>query len=326
MAKLGIGIVGMGRHGERYARHILEDFSDLELAGIARRNVHRARNQARDLGCRAFGSAQELIAARGVDAVVVVVPPVHHPEIVEAAASRGLPVLLEKPAAVTAEEGRTMLRKVQAAAIPVMVAQTMRYAGVVQTLLEARERLGRIHALRVSLRFEPSPPGWVHDPSLAVRGTILHTGIHSFDLVRFLSGMEGDRVMCESSAVGASPLEDNFCASVRLDGGNALAGVTGCRATASRSGPVELVGEHGQLLGDLVFNTAHFVEGKTVAPLEVPPPVATVREAIRDFVTAVAGEKPMPIPLEEGLRSLALVEACYQSSQLGQAVPVTSID
>ena len=219
-----------------------------------------------------------------------------------------------------------MLRSAQVAGIPVMVAQTMRYNGVVRTLVRERERLGPIHSLRLSLRFEPSPPGWTYDPALAVRGTILHTGVHSFDLVRYLSGKEGDRVSCEHTTVSPSPFEDNFSAVVRLDGGPGLATVSGCRATASRSGGIEMVGERGQLLADLVLNTAQFVEGRSVVPLEVPPPVATIRETLGDFVEALRTGSEMPIPLEEGLRSLALVEACYRAAQLGQTVHVPAIE
>jgi hypothetical protein len=66
------------------------------------------------------------------------------------------------------------------------------YSEVVRTILDARPRIGAIHALRLSQRFEPRARvgrrschrrRWHH----------LHTGVHSFDLMRFLSGMDGSR-------------------------------------------------------------------------------------------------------------------------------------
>jgi len=63
-----------------------------------------------------------------------------------------------------------MLDVVRAAGIPLMVAQTLRYNSVVRCLLAARERLGPIHALCLSQRFEPSRLGWIDDPVVAGGG------------------------------------------------------------------------------------------------------------------------------------------------------------
>src|SRR5262249_37177790 len=159
-----------------------------------------------------------LIAAPDVDAVIVVVPPTLHVDVVEAAAAAQRAVLLEKPAAVSSADGGRLLRAVRAAGIPVMVAQTLRYNSVVRVLLQQRASVGRIHALRISQRFEPSRPGWIDDPAVSGGGITLHTGVHSFDLARVLSGSEADRVTCEMAAVGTTETEDNFSAVVRMGG------------------------------------------------------------------------------------------------------------
>ncbi len=325
MTRLGIGLIGTGKHGSRYARHIVEDFPDLRLVGVARRNLELARLQAEELGCRAYGDYRELLVAPDVEAVIIVVPPTSHVEIIEAAAAARRPVLLEKPAAVSVASGQQMLRAVRNAGVPVMVAQTLRYNGVVRTLLEAGARIGRIHALRISQHFEPSRPGWIDDPAIAGGGITLHTGVHSFDLARVLSGLEADRVSCEMTSVGTRRTEDNFSAVIRLGGDAAIASVAGSRATASRSGAIELVGERGQLIADHVLNTAHLVQGSTVTPLAVPPPIPTVRELLRDFVTALQRGDPMPIPLEEGLRAAAIAAACYAAARSGKAIAVAHI-
>jgi len=325
MARLGIGLIGVGKHGSRYARHICEDLPQLRLVGVARRNVELARQQAAELGCRAYGDYRALLAAPDVDAVVVVVPPTQHLAIIEAAAAARRPVLLEKPAAPNVDAGQRMLQLVRVAGIPVMVAQTLRYNAVVRTLLQAREQIGRIHALRICQRFEPSRPGWIDDPAIAGGGITLHTGVHSFDLTRILSGLEGERVSCEMSRVGTARTEDNFSAVIRLSDGLTLASVSGSRATASRSGSIELSGEHGQLMGDHVLGTAQLVRGSSITALPLPPPAATVREVLEDFVSALQRGSAMPIPLEEGLRAVALAEACYQAAGSGRAVPVTVV-
>ncbi len=325
MSKLRIGLIGVGRHGARYANHLKHDPLGAELVAIARRDAVAAAEQAREYGCRAYHDWRELVAAPDVDAVIAVVPPTLHREIVRAAVTERKPLLLEKPAAPNLDHGREMLSLVKQNNLPVMVAQTLRYNGVVRQFMEALPQIGAIHALRLGQRFEPSRPGWIDDPAIAGGGMVLHTGVHCFDLVRFLSGLEVERVSCEVSQVRVKRTEDNFAAVLRLSDHTTLATVAGSRATGSRSGGVEIAGERGQLIGDHVLNWAAIVTGSQVQQLSVPPPVPTVREVVREFVRAIQAGEPVPIPLEEGLRAVAIVEACYEAAARQQSVSVADL-
>lgn len=324
MAQLGIGLIGVGKHGSRYAKHITEDLPQLRLVAIACRDAEGRRAAAEQFRCQGYADYRDLLAASDVDVVAIVVPPMLHLEIIEAAAAAGKPVLLEKPAAVNVATGRKMLRAVRQAGIPVMVAQTLRYNGVVRAMRAALPRIGAIHAIRLGQRFEPSRPGWIDDPSLAGGGVTLMTGVHCFDLARLLSGVEADEAMCRVGAVGTVATEDNFAAVVSMGGGRVLAAIAGSRATASRSGGIEVAGEEGQLIGDHLLNQAAFYQGSTGTPLPIPAPLQTVREILADFSAAVTHGRPMPIPLEEGLRAVAIAEACYRSAKSGKAEAVES--
>ena len=325
MSRIGIGLIGVGKHGTRYATHIVRDLPDLRLVAIARRDLDAGRRQAAELGCRVYGDYRELIAAPDVDAIIVVVPPTAHPDIMEAAAAARRAVLLEKPAAANVTDGQRILRAVRAAGIPVMVAQTLRYASVVEVLVRERETIGRLHAVRLGQRFEPSRPGWIDDPAVAGGGMTLHTGVHLFDLARVLTRLEADRVSCEMAKVCTARTEDNFVAVIRFGGGAVLADIAGSRASASRCGAIELAGERGQLIADHIFNTACIARGTELTPLPVPPPAQTVLAVLRDFTQALRTGNPMPIALEEGLRAVAIVDACYRSAASGRAEPVVQV-
>jgi len=309
----------------RYATHIARDLPDVRLVAIARRDLDAARAQAAEFGCRAYGDYREMIAAPDIDAIIAVVPPTAHVDVIEAVAAAGRPVLLEKPAAPTVADGQRMLRAARASGIPVMIAQTIRYASVVRVLLGERDNIGPLHALRLSQRFEPSRPGWIDDPAIAGGGMTLHTGVHLFDLARVLTGMEADRVSCEMARVRTTRTEDNFAAVIRFGGGAVLADIAGSRATASRCGAIEMAGARGQLIADHIFNSAAIVRDTVPIPLTVLPPVPTVLAVLRDFTDALRAGNPMPIALEEGLRAVAIAEACYQSAASGRAVPVAPI-
>ncbi len=57
-----IGIIGTGRHGSRYANHIVNDCQQLQLAAIARRS-EEGRQQAESWGAEYLEDWQALVAS-----------------------------------------------------------------------------------------------------------------------------------------------------------------------------------------------------------------------------------------------------------------------
>src|SRR5207237_1088404 len=90
-----------------------------------------------------------------------------------------------------------------------------RWNAVVRAIRDRLPTLGRLRALYLNQRFEPSPLAWLDDPDLAGAGIILHTGVHSFDLVRWLTGREVARVWCRA-ARAVTPRPEALRAFVRL--------------------------------------------------------------------------------------------------------------
>jgi len=321
-----IGLIGVGKHGARYARHIRQDLPGVELAAIARRDATKTAASARELGVHGFSDYRELIERGDVDAVVAVVPPSLHLDIVTCAAHAGVPLLIEKPAAPSLVVGRAMGAVLRTHPIPLMVAQTLRYNAVVRALQLACERVAPLRSLTFTQRFEPSSLGWLDDPSMSGGGTVLHTGVHAFDLLRLFTGLAPESVTCQMESVHTRRTEDNFVATVRLAGGAALATVTCARTAGARNGHIELAGERGTLVGEHVLHRAVQVRGTTVEPLPLGESVPTVREVLRDFVAALRGGAPPPIALQDGLRAVAVADACYAAARSGQVVAVQEID
>ncbi|MFN8642858.1 MAG: Gfo/Idh/MocA family oxidoreductase [Candidatus Binatia bacterium] len=320
-----IGLIGLGKHGLRYARHIAADLPDLCLAAVARRDAAQL-DAARAFGAEAFTDYRAMLAQARLDAVIAVVPPTLHLDIVRAAAEAGVPLLLEKPAAPTLADGQAMLAALRRRPLPVMVAQTLRYNAVVRAVRAALPRIGPVRSLSFTQRFEPSPLDWLDDPVRSGGGMTLHTGVHAFDLCRVLSGLEADAVTCQTQAIRTRHTEDNFAATIALGGGAALATVACARVAGGRNGHVEVAGEGGTLIGDHVLGTAAIVVGARLEPLPVEAGVPTVREVVRDFVGALRAGASPPVPLVEGLRAVAIVDACYASARGGVPAPVARIE
>jgi predicted dehydrogenase len=317
-----IGLIGVGKHGRRYAHHVRGDVPGLTLAGVARRDATRIAEVAQELGCRGFASFRELIAADEIEAVIAAVPPVLNEEIVTLVARAGKPLLLEKPAAVSVAAGRRMIATVREHHAWVSMAQTLRYNGVVLALRQRLPAIGPLHGLTLTQRFERSTLDWLDDPVRAGGGITLHTGIHSFDLVRHFTGAEVESVTCAQGRVATQHTEDSFAATLSLNRGDLLATVAGSRAAVGRTGYIEVAGAKGTLIGDHVANTARLMVGSEAQAIDPGPPIPTVRDTLRAFIAALAAGAPPPIALEEGLRAVAIAEACSRAARSGAAATV----
>ena len=315
-ASLGIGLIGLGKHGERYAAHIGEDLPGLRVAAVCRQDARQGERRAADMGARFRGDLWALAADRDVEAIVAAVPPFLHAEIVRAATAEGKPLLIEKPFALDAKEAAALVRRIEDARVPVMVAHTLRFNAVVERLREWAPEIGAPHQVILGQSFEPSPLGWLDDPRRSGGGNILHTGIHEFDLARFLTGAEADEVSCLAGRVTTERTEDSFAAQLFLtqgNGGMVLASVTASRGTRSRYGEIRLIGSNGQIAADHAHGTVQLIRGREIVREETLADRPTVLAALEAFERMAREGVGSPIPARDGARAVAIADACYRS-------------
>ena len=321
---IGIGIIGTGKHGERYLRHLAE-VPALRLVALCRRDRASGERQAREHGCCFHSEPEGLIADPAVEAVILVVPPTRNARLAAAVAHAGKALLIEKPLAATLAECRTIAGAVTARGVTAMVAHTLRFNSVVAAMRRALLEIGTLHAAVLTQSFEPSVLPWLDRHAESGGGIILHTGVHSFDLLRYLSGREASRVSAHAARVVTLETEDSFGAIVEMEGSGMLAMIGGSRATAGRSGAIALAGREGQLTGDHVLGTAAKRVGTSASPLAVGASIPTVRAALEEFAAALAARRAPAITLADGAAAVALAEACYRSIRSGKSEAVARL-
>jgi predicted dehydrogenase len=165
--------------------------------------------------------------------------------------------------------------------------------------------------LALSQRFEPASRSWIDTPGRG--GTILNTGIHSFDLLRFLTGAEIVAVRGDVRRVVTRETEDEFAAIVSLEPGGLLATVDNARTTGGRSGRIEVVGEEAQLRADFVHREMARLTGRTLHPLGTFPEVPTVVATLGAFVRCLRDGASMPVTARDGAAAVHAVDLAYAS-------------
>ncbi len=319
MSLLRFGLVGLGRHGSRYAGHLLAgEVPGASLAAVCRRDLGAARTFAASRGLTAHADPGTLAADPGVDAVLLAVPPHLHAALVPAALAAGKPVLVEKPLATDIEGARAILAAARATSAPLMVAHTLRFDTAVRALRSHLPAIGPLTLFTLDQMAEPSDQAWADAPGSG--GALLNIGVHAFDLVRFLTEQEVVEVVCRTARARSVHTEDTFVAILTLSGPPGLAVVAHSRAAGGRSGRIVAVGEAGQLEGDVAAGTLTLVRGRERSPIPLPPSAPTVREVLRAFVRALQEGEPVPVPAEEGYRSVAVALACARSAAEGHSL------
>jgi predicted dehydrogenase len=300
-----VGLAGLGIHGGRYAAHLLAgDVPGVTLGAISRADAKEGALFALAKGIAFVHDPRELSTVPGIDAVVVCLPPDLHPEVAIACLEAGRPVLVEKPLAATVEAGRKVVEAARRTGTPIMVAHTMRFDAVVQAMRREAVSLGPLRVVAINQRFEPTTRPWIDTPGRG--GMLLNTGVHAFDLLRFLTGAEIVEARAILTRTVTRDTEDGFAAALRLEPGGILATVDNSRTVTGRSGRIEIAGERGQLRGDHIHRELVRIEGPALRNLGPIPPRPTVPAAVAAFAHALRSGAPMPVTVEDGMTAVRI--------------------
>ncbi len=322
--RIRIGIAGLGIHGMRYATHLLRgDVPGAKLVAISRADEAAGRGFAEANHIRFAHDPSDLATLANLDAVVLALPPDLHPTVAAACLRAGRPVLVEKPLAPDAARAAEVCVLSETTGTPLMVAQTLRFDPLVRALRERAATLGALRVVTVNQRFEPSGRAWIDTPGCG--GCVLNTGVHGFDLLRFLTGSEVVSVQAEIGAAETRSTDDQFVALLRLEPGGILAAVDNARTTQGRSGRIELVGENGQLAADHIHRTLHAIEGRSIRDLGHVPSVPTVVEALREFTRALREGTAPSVTGRDGLAAVEIADAVLVSAREGRRVRLDEI-
>lgn len=315
MKPLRIGIIGTGKHGSRYANHIVHDLKPYaRLSAICRRSATPGQEQAKHWQTRYLADWQQLIADPEVDAVISVTTPNLNPAISRHCLQHGKPLLIEKPLAVSYAAAQEIVASFAQARLPLTVGQTLRYNPIIQGLRRELPKLGRLHSFCATHHLEPSTMPWLANPEQAGGGVIFHTAVHVFDALRFMSGQEVVRVRASSFQIHNPRLEDLFSAQIEMSGG--LVGVVlAGKVGPARAGRYEFMGENGQLQGDQIHDLLEMINSMTITPLPHEAPRPAILPLLGDWLAFLAGERANPIAGDEGLAAIRVCEACRQSAR-----------
>ena len=312
---LGIGLVGVGRHGSRYVQHLLHDLPEAALRAICR----RTGGAYPGVDVPVYEDYRALIDDRRVEAVVVVTPPSLCHRICLSAIQRGKAVLVEKPLAINGREARDMVGAAEEAHVPLMTAQTMRFDPTILLLREQLPTIGRLHSASLISHIETKANTTVGAQGPVALGALLEVGIHLLDLIRYLTGQELQDVRCTMTPSPELAPEIRVQAQVRTSAGMVCT-LDVARVDGQRQGRGNWTGSEGTMTVDWVTRTVTKTTTAGASHSWTLDPHATILATLQAFVHAVRTRTAPPITGLDGCLAVEAADACYRSAALNGAV------
>lgn len=318
-APIPVGLIGLGRHGSRYLRHLVEEDTGGKLVAISRQQVDKGRQQAVHHRIQFFPDYRDLVADPAIQAVLVVATPALNVSIALEAIKYRKAVLLEKPLALNSTEGRHIVEAANQAGVPIMTGHTLRYEPVIRKIHEVGTTLGPWQSLEGTMHLEARPQ--VDIVQGTGHGVLLEFGIHLLDWVRVL--LQDEKLTVYANMTRLSPNAPERRAEITLTTPSGLScHLDIARVSQGRITHVEIMGTTGRVYADWTNGIVQVFKQETITSQHVLPTTPTIVPMLRDFFHALRKGKPFPITGEDGLRAVELADACYQAEKSQQPIYV----
>lgn len=326
MKKLRIGIIGAGYIAGVHANVLARD-ERVQLTAVHDMVPARAKQLASSHGASAVATPLEVLERS--DAVFITTPNTQHVSLAMAALESGKHVFCEKPLATNVTDAQRVFEKSKAGPGIFQVGHNRRFAPVYAALKQMLSETHVPHSAHIKMnRGELLKPEWTGDPEIT-GGFLYETPIHMFDMMRFLFG-EVESLHAIGTTHEYREVDDF---SVLLKFASGMHATLATAADASWMFPferVEVFCHHATLvtreMESLTISTnleGHF-SVQTMQQLPREEKWGYVQED-RAFVDAIfSGSAPL-VTAFDGLMSVKIADAVYQSVRSGGPVTVSAI-
>ncbi len=320
---INIGIIGAGYIAGVHAGILARD-ERVKLVAVHDVLPERAQQLARAHDATVASTPDEVIER--ADGVFITTPNTRHVPLAIAAVDAGKHVFCEKPLATTIADAETVFQKAQHSNRVFQVGHNRRFAPVYATLKQLLTETHRPHSAHVKMnRGELLKPVWTGDPEVT-GGFLYETPIHMFDMMRFLFG-EIETLHAIGSTHEYNEVDDF---SVLLKFASGMHATLATAADASWLFPferVEVFCHHATLvtgeMESLVTSSnleGHFSE-QSMQQLPREEKWGYAQED-RAFVDSIVNGTPPLVTAHDGLMSVEIANAVYESVRAGSPVQI----
>jgi predicted dehydrogenase len=331
---LKIGLIGAGSSATNIATTITT-MPDLELAAICDINEDAAQKLADQFSIPIVITAYHDLLAQPVDFVVVSLPHGLHKQVTIDCLEAGKHVLVEKPIATSVEDAEAMIASARDHGLKLGVHFQNRFIDAVQEAKKLIDggSLGRILQASVSVMWYRDTEyytgsSWRGTWASEGGGSLINQAIHPIDQMLYLVGDVTTVFGAWGHLVHYIEVDDNSCAAFVFQSGAFGTIQTSTSTKAAFPAKLTIFGSEGGLeIEGNILSTFNIdgkservdyaaMEGGQVASATDPKKFSPVAHGrlMADFAAAIREDRDPLVTGEEGLRSIKLIRAVYESN------------
>ncbi len=303
------------------------------VTAIASRDLAKARAAADALGIeKAYGSYEELLADPEIDAVYNPLPNQMHVPWTAKAAEAGKHVLCEKPLSLTVAEAKSLLEV--RARTGVKIGEAFMIRSYTQWLrvreLLASGRIGELRSVMAFFSYYNADPGNIRNQVESGGGALYDIGCYCIQSARYAFGGLPKRVTGLIERDPQMHTDRLTSALLDFDGGQAI---FTCSTQLIPYQRVHFLGTKGRIEMEIPFNapkdrpTRLFIDetgdifGGGIVTEEFPSADQYTMQGDA-FSRAILEGTEAPVPLEDAIANMTVIEAIFRSAESGGWVEV----
>lgn len=299
------------------------------VVAIASRDLAKARQAASALGiATAYGSYEELLADPNIDAIYNPLPNHLHLPWTVKAAEAGKHVLCEKPISLTAAEAKSLLAVRERTGVKIgeafMVNCHPQWLCLRQLLAE--RRIGDLCSIAGCFSYFNADPANIRNRLESGGGALMDIGCYLIHAARYAFAQEPARVVALVDRDPQMRIDRLTSAMLDFSGGHA---VFTCSTQMIPYQRIHFLGTKGRIEIEIPFNASPdrpsrlfidasgelFGSGIETETFPLCDQYALQGDA---FSKAVLDNSEVPVPLEDAIANMAVIDAIFQSAASGQ--------
>lgn len=346
--KIRWGVIGAGGIADRRTIPGMMLCDNAELIAVMEINKELAEKSRLKWNCkRAYENEEDLLADPEIDAVYIASPVVCHARQAMAAADAGKHILIEKPLALTSEEGEKVVKYCEEKGVQLAVGLMMRFGTYVQEMKKAiaENKIGRVVSgyAQFTCWYPDMPGNWRQSKKSGGGGCLMDMGVHCIDLMQYIIGSKVKEIMAFNDTLSFQyEVEDTSTVLMRMKNGCQCVVQSNFNIPDSAAKwRLEFFGEQGRLLGNNVIGQmdggtldAMFLEkqGDYNAQQNTNEASAMTEDVefgnmyareIESFSNSILNGTPLEVPASEAVYVQKIMEAAYASGEEKKAILLT---
>ncbi len=340
-----VGIVGTGMIADVHA-NVFAQLENVQLKGVYSRSTVRGAEFAERHSCSAYRDYAEMLSS--VDIVSVCTPSGAHLDAALPAIDAGCHVLIEKPLEISLERCDSIIDAAERKGVQVAGVFQSRFYDASRQLKAAvdQRRFGRLSMGDAYVKWFRSQEyysgsEWKGTVKYDGGGALMNQSIHAIDLLQWFMG-DVKNVQAKTAALGHEGIEVEDTAVAILEFANGALGVIE-GSTAVYPGflkRIEISGSAGSAVleeetlkewsfaeesaGDEEIRTRYGSRAGSGGGAADPGAISHTghRQQFEDFIEAVQQNRRPFVDGREARKSVAIIQAIYESSRTGEITPV----